>query len=75
MTNPTQRHHVHWWEVVVSYPCPLPDCGAGPGERCLTSSGRVKWEPHAARSRVASAHHWRDAEEDDQELTEPDDPA
>jgi hypothetical protein len=52
------RPHIHWREVVESYPCT--DCGAGPGDRCHTS-GRwpsPKWEPHACRSRLASANGW-----------------
>jgi hypothetical protein len=48
---------IGWREVVVSYPCEI--CGAGPGDRCRTPSGAVKWEPHASRSRLASANHWQ----------------
>jgi hypothetical protein len=52
-----------WWrEVVTSYPCPV--CDAPPGELCSTVSRLPKHEPHAARSRLASAHHWRTAEGD-----------
>jgi hypothetical protein len=53
-----------WWrEVVTSYPCPM--CDAAPGELCrVVEHGPPKHEPHAERSRIASAHHWRTAEGD-----------
>lgn len=50
------RHEIHWREVVESYPCEV--CGAGPGDHCVGPRGHEKWEPHACRSRLASAHGW-----------------
>lgn len=48
---------IRWLEVTLSYPCPV--CPAGPGDRCLTQSGRTKWECHAARTDLARANGWR----------------
>lgn len=50
------RQEIHWREVVQSYPCDT--CGAAPGEPCHTPMIWKKWEPHAARSRLASANGW-----------------
>jgi hypothetical protein len=47
---------IGWREVVISYPCDT--CGAGPGDRCRTVTDHEKWEPHAARSLLASNHYW-----------------
>ena len=31
-----------------------PDCGAAPGEWCVSSSGRLNHNPHRARIRIAN---------------------
>ena len=55
-------HKVAWWEIVHAYPCP--ECHAAPGQRCVTTTGHPKSEPHAARARVASEHHWRNPDDE-----------
>lgn len=62
MPNPHGARRTWWREVVTSYPCPI--CDAGPGEPCQTWTGHPKFEPHADRSRIAAAHHWKTAEGD-----------
>lgn len=52
------REPAKWRQVVTEYPCPV--CGAGPGEDCTTTSGRISYTPHADRSRLASANHWQE---------------
>lgn len=51
-----------WRHIVNAYPCPV--CDAGPGHDCTSQTGKVKGEPHAARSRLASAGAWQDPEAD-----------
>lgn len=41
---------ITWRELVQSYPCL--ECGAGPGEPCVTKGGNSKYECHAIRSHV-----------------------
>lgn len=42
-----------WRLVLLSYPCP--DCGAGPGDPCVTAGGNPAHDyVHAARTRDAS---------------------
>lgn len=39
-----------WTVVMLSYPCPV--CGAAPGDKCVTTSGRTKSsDVHAERTR------------------------
>lgn len=38
-----------WHLTILSYPCP--DCGAGPGQNCVTANGNPKTEEHVARAR------------------------
>lgn len=52
---------IRWRHIVTRYPCEV--CHAAPGELCRSYSGAVKWEPHADRSRLASANGWRDPDE------------
>lgn len=56
---------IKWRAVVNSYPCET--CGAGPGAWCISTGGKYKYEPHAARSKLASANHWADPEATDWE--------
>jgi hypothetical protein len=61
--TPTGKPPVRWRVVVTHYFCPA--CGAAPGQRCLTTAGVPKYEPHADRSRMASEGHWLDPDEED----------
>jgi hypothetical protein len=46
-----------WHLIVLTYGCDT--CGAPPGQRCITSSGRTKLtEVHAARSYAARDQRW-----------------
>ena len=45
----TKRQRSAWALVAETYPCPT--CDAVPGERCITSSGKMKVDYHAARTR------------------------
>lgn len=50
------------WKIVAErYPCAT--CNAGPGESCLQPNGKKATMPHVARTRLASADHWRDPDE------------
>lgn len=46
------RSKAVWRLVFLSYPCPT--CGAGPGEVCLTITGKPYAECHAERTRHAN---------------------
>jgi len=50
-------HLLPWRAVAMEYPCE--QCGAGPGEPCLTMSGKIKYEVHAWRSDLASVNGWK----------------
>lgn len=56
-----RKPHAHWRTVVTRYPCPV--CHVPPGSLCQTTSGAIKYEPHADRSRLAADNGWRDPEE------------
>lgn len=58
-------HTVSWWHIVHAYPCPT--CLAAPGEPCSTTCGHPKHEPHAARSRLASADGWHNPDDPEHE--------
>jgi hypothetical protein len=55
-------HEKAVWRVVAqSYVCET--CGAGPGQDCVSSSGRPRTtEVHASRSEQASARGWTAAD-------------
>lgn len=47
---------IRWRRVVQQYGCGR--CGAAPGEKCVTDSGRTTYTPHADRTDAASRDHW-----------------
>lgn len=57
MNNPA-----HWRVVAERYPCET--CGAGPGDHCITPTRHKADTPHVTRTRLASANHWQDPEEE-----------
>lgn len=51
-----------WRIIAEKYPCLT--CNAAPGESCCSPGGRIAKEVHVARSRLASAAHWHDPDEE-----------
>jgi len=53
------RRPVPWWRAAwQQYGCTR--CGAAPGDPCVTDSGKVKYEPHVDRARLASENRWKE---------------
>lgn len=57
----TRRPTIRWRHVLSHYACDT--CLARIGESCVTSTGRAKYEPHAARSELARHDGWLDHEQ------------
>jgi len=64
--RPRKGGHLAWQLTVLQYPCFT--CGAAPGAWCVTNTGHEMHEPHADRSRQASADKWTPPDDADDEL-------
>jgi hypothetical protein len=56
VANPNGQPKQPWRQVALSYPCET--CGAGPGDPCMSVSGRKADMPHVTRTTLASANDW-----------------
>jgi hypothetical protein len=61
MPNPNGQPKQQWQVVARAYSCAT--CGAAPGHKCITTSGKLSNEVHSSRSQQASKNRWRNPDD------------
>lgn len=54
---------IRWRRAALQYACEA--CGAAPGHKCISISGKLKYEIHEIRAERARADGWKIIEDED----------